>query len=141
VSWLVDTNVLSELRKGDRADSGVRLWFAAADDGDIFTSVLVLGEVRRGIESIRRRDATAAAALEQWLARVHDSFSARVLPIDLAVAERWGQVNVPDPMPTVDGLLAATALVHDLTVVTRNVRDIARSGARTLNPFSRERRT
>jgi predicted nucleic acid-binding protein len=134
MSWLVDTNVLSELRKGDRANSGVRTWFADTREDELFTSVLVLGEVRRGIESIRRRDPTAAMALEQWLARLVTTFSDRVLPIDAPVADRWGALGVPDPIPTVDGLLAATALVHDLVLVTRNTRDVERTGARLLDP-------
>ena len=134
MSWLVDTNVLSELRKGDRANSGVRAWFADTREDELFTSVLVLGEVRRGIESIRRRDPTAAMALEQWLARLVTTFSDRVLPIDAPVADRWGALNVPDPIPTVDGLLAATALAHDLVLVTRNTRDVERTGVRLLDP-------
>ena len=134
MSWLVDTNVLSELRKGDRADEGIRAWFTQAREYDLFTSVLVLGEVRRGIESIRRRDPTAAMALEQWLARLVTTFSDRVLPIDAPVADRWGALNVPDPIPTVDGLLAATALAHDLVLVTRNTRDVERTGVRLLDP-------
>lgn len=134
MSWLLDTNIVSELRKGDRADRGLRAWFAEANDDQLFTSVLVLGEIRRGIESIRRRDEAAALALEQWLIRLATGFGERVLPIDARVADRWGALNVPDPIPTVDGLLAATALVHDLTLVTRNVRDVAGTGARTLDP-------
>ncbi len=134
MSWLVDTNVLSELRKGDRADASVRDWFARAHDEELFTSVLVLGEIRRGIESIRRRDAPSAAALDQWLERIAADFADRVLPVDARVADRWGHLNVPDPLPTVDGLLAATALVHDLILVTRNVRDVERTGVRFLDP-------
>jgi predicted nucleic acid-binding protein len=134
VSWLVDTNVLSELRKGERADPGVRAWHAAARAEELYTSVLVLGEVRRGIEGIRRRDAVSASALELWLGRLVDGFADRILPVDAAVADRWGALNVPDPVPTVDGLLAATALVHDLVLVTRNVRDVAGTGARVLDP-------
>jgi predicted nucleic acid-binding protein len=135
VSWLLDSNVLAELRKGPRANASVMAWFAATDEADLFTSVLVLGEARRGVESIRRRDAVAAQALEQWLLRLRETFADRVLPIDEDVAERWGTLNVPDPVPAVDGLLAATALVQDLTVVTRNVRDMERTGARLFNPF------
>lgn len=134
MSWLLDTNVLSELRKGERAHDGVRGWFAAAKDDDLYTSVLVLGEIRRGIESIRRRDEASAIALEQWLRRLTDTFADRVLTVDAAIAERWGRLNVPDPIPTVDGLLAATALVHDLTLVTRNTRDVERTGVRLLDP-------
>lgn len=140
MSWLVDTNVLSELRKGDRADAGVRSWFEAARPEELYTSVLVLGEVRRGIESIRRRDAASARALEHWLARLTGGFADRILPVDARVADRWGMLNVPDPVPTVDGLLAATALVHDLVLVTRNVRDVASTGARVLDPTAMDRR-
>lgn len=136
VTYLLDTNVLSELRKGGRANSGVRAWFEACADQELCTSVLVLGELRRGIEGLRLRDPSGAAALEQWLARLHVSFADRVLDIDGAVADRWGRLNVPDPVPTVDGLLAATALVHGLVLVTRNVRDVHRTGVELLNPFS-----
>jgi predicted nucleic acid-binding protein len=130
VSWLVDTNVLSELRKGERGNPGIHAWFVE----DLFTSVLVLGEIRRGIESVRRRDTPSALALEQWLTRIAADFGDRVLPIDARVADRWGTLNVPDPVPTVDGLLAATALVHDLVLVTRNTRDVAATGVALLDP-------
>lgn len=136
MTWLLDTNVLSELRKGPRADAGVRDWFDKAVDRDLFTSVLVVGELRRGVESIRRRDRGAADGLAQWLESLVERFGDRLLPIDTAVANRWGELNVPDPFPTVDGLLAATALVHDLTLVTRNVRDVARTGVRLFDPFT-----
>lgn len=135
MGWLIDTNVLSELRKGTRADPAVTGWFDGTNDTDLYTSVLVLGEVRRGIESIRRRDETAAAALELWLLRTIEVFANRVLPIDAAITDRWGRLNVPDPVPTVDGLLAATALERDLVLVTRNTRDVEATGVRTLNPF------
>lgn len=134
MSWLVDTNVLSELRKGIRAHPGIRAWFADTREAELFTSVLVLGEIRRGIELIRRRDGPSALALEQWLDRLAGDFAERVLPIDARVADLWGSLNVPDPIPTVDGLLAATALVHDLVLVTRNVRDVERTGVRLLDP-------
>ena len=98
--------------------------------------MLVLGELRRGIEGLRLRDPSGAAALEQGLARLHVSFAERVLDIDGAVADRWGRLNVADPVPTVDGLLAATALVHGLVLVTRNVHDVHRTGVELLNPFS-----
>lgn len=134
MSWLLDTNIVSELRKGERADDRLRAWFASVDDDEVFTSVLVLGEIRRGIESIRRRDAPSALALEQWLIRLATGFGERILPVDVRVADRWGTLDVPDPIPTVDGLLAATALVHDLTLVTRNVKDMATTAVRTLDP-------
>lgn len=84
---------------------------------------------------MRRRDPTAARALERWLRRVLIDHSDRVLPVDLLVAEEWGRLNVPDPLPVIDGLLAATAKVHGLTLATRNVKDVARSGADVVNPF------
>lgn len=134
MTWLIDTTVVSDLRKGDRANDGIRAWFAEASEDELFTSVLVLGEIRRGIESIRRRDTPSALALEQWLDRLTADFGERVLPIDARVADRWGRLNVPDQVPTVDGLLAATALVHDLVLVTRNIRDVANTGVRVLDP-------
>lgn len=136
MGWLIDTNVVSELRKGSRADRGVLSWFEGADETELFTSVLVLGEIRRGIESIRRRDHVAAGALELWLRRTLETFGERVIPIDAAIAERWGRLNVPDPIPTIDGLLAATAIKRDLVLVTRNITDVAATGARTLDPFA-----
>lgn len=135
--YLLDTNVLSELRKGLRAAPSVRAWLDDVEDHALHTSVLVVGELRRGVESLRRRDARAAAALDQWLRRLTERFAHRLLPVDVAVADRWGRLNVPDPVSDIDGLLAATALVHDMTLVTRNVRDVARTGVRVLDPFVR----
>lgn len=135
MAWLLDTNVLSELRKGSRADERVRNWFEGTDGADLFTSVLVFGEIRRGIESIRRRDELAAGALEQWVLRTTETFAERILPVDARVADRWGRLNVPDPLPTVDGLLAATALEHDLVLVTRNTGDVESTRVPILNPF------
>lgn len=135
MSFLVDTNVVSELRKGPRADGNVRAWFEAADDGELFLSVLVVGELRRGVESVRRRDPRSAAQLDRWLRRVTGGYGDRILPVTAEVAEAWGHLNVPDPLPVIDSLLAATALVHDLTVVTRSVSDIARTGVPVVDPF------
>ena len=103
-----------------------------------FTSVLVVGQIRRGIESKRRRDPEGAAALDACGSRLEADFASRILAIDAVVADRWGRMNVPDPLPAVDGLLAATALVHDLSVVSRNVRDFARAGVRVVDPFEAE---
>ena len=136
MTWLLDTNIVSELRKGERAHPGLQAWFAGTSDASLYTSVLVVGELRRGIESIRRRDAPSALALELWLVGLTDGFADRVLPVNQAVAEQWGRLNVPDPVPTVDGLLAATALVHGLTLVTRNTRDVARTGVPVLDPMA-----
>lgn len=134
MSWLLDTNVVSELRKGSRGDRGVARWAAGRED-EAWLSVLTVGEIRRGIELRRRRDETSARHLDVWLQGLLGAFESRILPVDARVAEVWGRLNVPDPLPTVDGLLAATALVHDLTFVTRNVKDIAGTGVRLLNPF------
>lgn len=136
MSYLLDTNVISELRKGERADANVRAWFDGLDDEEIYLSVLSIGEIRRGIESVRRRDPDSAAALDSWLARLDETHGDRILGVDRTVAEEWGRMNVPDPLPVVDGLLAATARVAGLTFATRNVADVKSSGAELLDPFS-----
>ena len=136
MSYLVDTNVISELRKGHRAHAKGRAWIASVDDDALFLSVLVLGELRQGVEGLRRRDPTSAAHLDRWLHELIESHGERVLAVDAPVAEQWGRLNVPDRISVVDGLLAATALVHSLTLVTRNVRHVRRTGVRHLDPFS-----
>ena len=136
MNCLIDTNVISELRKGERADPNVVAWFAGLADEEVFLSALTLGEIRRGIESIRRRDPKSAAALESWLGRIADQHRNRILPVDRSIAEEWGRMNVPDPLPVIDGLLAATASVLGLTLATRNTADIARTGVSCVNPFS-----
>lgn len=135
MSVLIDTNVIAELRKGSRAHPRVRAWFARLQPDDILLSVVTIGEIRRGIESVRRRDPASARALERWLRRLLADHSDRILTVDLAVAEEWGRLNVPDPLPVIDGILAATAKVHGLTLATRNVKDVARSGVEVVNPF------
>jgi predicted nucleic acid-binding protein len=139
LSFLLDTNVASELRKGDRADSNVAAWIDGVAEREIFLSALTLGEIRRGIESVRRRDRKSAAVLETWLGRVADQHRDRVLAVDRAIAEERGRMDVPDPLPYVDGLLAATAKVHGLTFATRNVGDIERTGVDYVNPFAPSR--
>ncbi|MEQ9498089.1 MAG: type II toxin-antitoxin system VapC family toxin [Deltaproteobacteria bacterium] len=134
--FLVDTNVISELRKGERANPGVRSWFESVEDDALYLSVLVIGELRRGVERIRRRDPAAGGNLDSWLTAVTTQHEARILPVTRKVAEAWGLFGVPDPVPVVDALLAATALVHGLTVVTRNEADMARTGVDCMNPFS-----
>ncbi len=136
MSYLLDTNVISELRKGERADSKVTAWFAELADEEVFLSVLTIGEIRGGIESVRRRDPDSAAALDRWLALLSEAHGDRILPIDRAIAEEWGRMNVPDPLPVVDGLLAATARVQGLTLVTRNVADVEGAKVETFDPFA-----
>jgi predicted nucleic acid-binding protein len=110
-------------------------WFSEVNDEDLHLSVLVLGELRQGVERLRARDAASAERLDRWLRRLAEGYEGRILLVDEPVAQEWGRLNVPDPVPAVDGLLAATALVHNLTLVTRNTRDVARTGARLLDPF------
>jgi toxin FitB len=136
LSYLIDTNVISELRKGERGDASVRSWFAALDDDEIYLSVLTIGEIRRGIETVRRRDPASATALESWLGRIGEAYGDRVVQIDRAIAEEWGRMNVPDPLPAIDGLLAATAKVTGLVLATRNVRDVEPAGVPCVNPFA-----
>lgn len=136
MSYLLDTNVISELRKGERADPKVAAWFADLEDEEIFLSVLTIGEIRRGVESVRRRDPDFAVALDRWLTRLGEAYGERVVGIDRAIAEEWGRMNVPDLLPVVDGLLAATARVLGLTLVTRNVADVERTGVELLDPFA-----
>jgi len=137
LSYLLDTNIISELRKRERGNAGVVRWAASVDPVELYTSVLVVGEIRHGIELKRRSDPTQAAALESWLEQLRVGLGARILAVDERVADTWGRLGVPDPLPAIDGLIAATALVHGLTVVTRNLGDLKKSGAQTLNPFER----
>ena len=139
MSYLIDTTVISELRKGARADRRVADWFAGLAEDDLYLSVLTIGEIRTGIERSRRRDRRAAASLERWLHEVLEAHRDRILPVDAAVAEEWGRLNVPDPLPVVDGLLAATATVHGLVLATRNVKDLRRTGVQLLNPIEASR--
>lgn len=132
--YLIDTNIISELRRPQRALPVVH-WFGSVEAESLFISVLTLGELRRGVELLRFKDPVAANALDQWLTGVRTEFADRVLSIDSAVAEQWGRLSMGQPLPSIDGLLAATALVHQLTVVTRNTVDFERSGVACLNPF------
>jgi len=135
VSYLIDTNIISEVRKGSRCDAHVSAWYASIADEDIFLSTLVLGEIRKGVELARARDSGKAAALESWLQEVEAAFDGRVLGIDNAVSDQWGRMSAIRPVPAIDGLLAATALTHGLILATRNDRDVAGLGATVLNPF------
>jgi len=135
MGFLIDTNVLSELRKGLKANVGVRDWFFKTDSNQLYISVLTLGEIRQGIEQLKRRNEQAAKSLEIWLKQIETDSARLVLPVTQEIADYWGRVNVPDKMPVIDGYLAATALVHDLTLVTCNVSDVERSGVKLLNPF------
>ena len=139
MSYLLDTNVVSEIRK-KAPDPGVSAWLASVPDDELFLSVLVVGEIRQGIERLARRDLAQAEIFEQWLSRLVQAYGDHIVPITARVAEAWGRLNVPDPVPVVDGLMAATALVQDWTLVTRNVDDVTSTGVRLLDPFAKERR-
>jgi predicted nucleic acid-binding protein len=134
LSYLLDTNVVSEIRRR-RASAQVIEWFESTPADQLFLSVVVLGEVRRGIERLRGRDADQAAVLETWLGGLYDSFANRIISIDAEIAEEWGRISAPAPVPPEDGLMAATARVRNLVLVTRNVAHVARTGVRVLNPW------
>lgn len=134
MAFLLDTNVVSEVRRA-AADSNMRAWLESVPDAELYLSVLVIGEVRQGIERLRRRDPAQVAVFEAWLSTLLHDYGDRIVPVTAEVAEEWGRLNVPDPLPVVDGLMAATAKVRGWTLVTRNVSDLARTGVRLLNPF------
>ncbi len=134
MSYLLDTNIISEARRA-RGSVQVKEWIASTPSDELYLGVLVIGEIRRGIERLHRRDPARAAMYEHWLTQLCREFRGRILPITAEIAEEWGRMNFPDPIPTVDGLMAATARVHGLTVVTRNTVDFIRTGVRLLNPF------
>lgn len=136
MTFLLDTNVISEVRKGARAHPQLVRWVEVTPAEKLFTSVIVLAEIRRGIELKRRHDRAQAALLDDWYKTMRAGLGDRVLPISEPVAETWAHLGIPDPIPLFDGLLAATALVHGMTLVTRNVADVARSGVPTLDPFA-----
>lgn len=136
--YLVDTNVISEVRKRDRADKGVMAFFreAAQEDIGLYLSVVTIAELRRGVELIRHRgDKPQATRLENWLDAILREFGQNILSVDEEIGQLWGRLRVPHPEHAQDKLIAATALIHDLTVVTRNVDDFTGTGARVLNPF------
>ena len=136
--FLLDTNIVSEVRKGWRSDPNVSNWYAGVDESKLFISSLTIGEIRRGIElARRRRDVDQAEALGTWLQTVIQHFSGRSLTVDTEEAGTWGLISAIRTVPVVDSLLAATAIVHDMTLVTRDVADVAGLGVQVLNPFAR----
>lgn len=136
MTWLVDTNVISEIRKGPRCHPAVAAWWAGVDDRGLFLSALTLGEIRKGAEGVRPRDPAKAALLEAWLGEVAAAFGPRVLGVDAAVAEAWGRMAAARSVPVVDALLVATASVHGLVLVTRDTTDVEGLGVPVLNPFA-----
>ena len=132
---LVDTNVISELKRGRNAAASVAAWFTATPPERVFTSVVVLGEIRRGIELLARRDKRQADMIERWYATMRLRLGSRVLAVDEPVMTVWSRISVPDMLPAYDGLIAATAFVHGMTVATRNTADYRRLGLEIVNPW------
>ena len=132
--YLLDTNVISETRR-IRADSGVMAFLSAADTAGMFLSVLTLGELRKGVEAKRMTDPVAADRLGAWVDGIETTFADRLLPVDAAVARRWGELSVGRSLPVIDTLIAATAIGHGLTLVTRNSRDVASTGVPLVDPW------
>lgn len=136
--WLLDTNVVSEIRKvrSGRADPNVARWIDGKETASMFISVITLQELETGVLRVERRDARKGAVLRRWLdCGVRPAFVGRILPVDEKVALRCAGLHVPDPRPFMDSIVAATALVHDLTLVTRNVRDFFGTGVKLLDPW------
>ncbi len=137
--FILDTNVISELRKaGDgKADANVVAWASSADPATLYLSAVTLMELELGVLRMERRDATQGGKLRAWMdLRVLPEFLLRILPVDGTIALRCASLHVPDPRPERDAFIAATALVHGMTIVTRNLTDFAPTGAKLLNPFA-----
>ena len=137
--YLIDTDVISEARKEDKANAGVRQFFADADRKNVpmYLSVVTIGEMRQGVEIIRHRgDESQARVLERWLERIIDRFEDAILSFDQETAEIWGRLRVPNRENPLDKQIAATAIINELTVVTRNIAHYAPTGVGLLNPFS-----
>ena len=134
MSYLLDTSTLSELHKR-KPDPRVTDWFEAAPQEKLYMSCLTVGEIRRGIERLQRKDEVRARGIERWLAALRLFYQDRIVAVDVEIAERWGRINAAATLPPIDALLAATALVRGWTVVTRNTADFARSGVGILNPW------
>jgi toxin FitB len=123
MAYLLDTNVLSELRRGAKCNSNVRAWAKSVANQPCYVSVLSLGEIRKGIEILRRRSPSQVAAFEDWLERLTSDFDDKILPISQEIADNWGHLNASSSHPVIDSLLAATAVQFRLTIATRNVSD------------------
>ncbi len=134
--FLVDTNVISEARKGAKANLGVKKFFKEAEADDLYLSAQTIGEIRRGLENIRHRgDLPQTRKLEKWLDLVVSNFADKILTFDEECAQVWGRLMSPYPEHAIDRQIAAIALIHDLTVVTRNVDDFRGTGVAIKNPF------
>ena len=135
MSFLLDTNILSDLRRPTLAHAPLLAWFTEQVPDALYLSVITLGEIRQGLEQLRRRDLRRFQILGRWLDDLTRLYGDRLLPIDGPVADEWGRLRAIRTLPVVDALLAATARVHDLTLVTRNEKDFDNLGVTILNPF------
>ena len=134
--YLVDTNIISEARKGSKANSGVRKFFQTTDAMDIYLSVQTIGEIRRGLENLSHRgEISQSKKLEKWLDQIVDDYADRILGFDDECAQVWGRLMSPHHQHPIDKQIAAIALIHDLTVVTRNTDDFRGTGVALNNPF------
>ena len=134
MTYLLDTTVISELRRRN-PDPHVLGWYGKVASGDLFVSALTIGEIRLGIERLRGKDGARAEVLERWLDGLRQTYEDRIINVDAATAEEWGRLNSRDPLPIIDGLLAASAKVRGWTLVTRNTADVGRTGVTLVNPF------
>lgn len=138
MTFLLDTNVISDLRRAGPRGARLRRWFGDQRPEALFLSVLTIGEIRQGIEQLRRRDRPQADRLGLWLDELGRHYADRLLPVDQAVAEEWGRLRARRSVPVIDALMAATARVHGLTLVTRNEKDVAGLDVPTLDPAGRD---
>lgn len=140
--YILDTNVVSELRRPEKADTNVLQWASRVSVAQFYLSVITIFEIERGIGLMARRDAEQAHVLRQWFGgHILTAFANRILAIDAAVAMRCAQLHVPDPQSERDSFIAATALVHGMSVVTRNVKDFEKTGVPLINPWDAEEKT
>ena len=133
--FLLDTNVLSELRKGSRCRAEVRSWARSTVGDRHCISVLSLGEIRKGIEILRRKSPAQCPAFERWLIRLKTDYEREILPVTEEIVDRWGKLMARRSLPVIDGLIAATAVEYGLTVATRNIADYLPAGVALVNPF------
>jgi predicted nucleic acid-binding protein len=134
--FLLDTNVISEINRRARCDRAVTAWYQSLDFENLFLSVMTTGEIRRGTEKCRLKDVARARAYENWLRELESEFEDRIIPVTAEITDMWGRLTFRTPIPVIDGLLAATARYHGLTVATRNESDFQRMGVDYFNPFT-----
>jgi len=134
LKYLLDTNTVSEPKR-KRPDPAVAAWLHGVDQSSLFISVLTLGEIENGVTKLEPKNRIAADALREWAEGIRAHFSSRIIDIDFAIAETWGRISARRSLPVIDGLLAATALVHGMVFVSRNTRDFSDTGITLLNPW------